>query len=210
MVENDLLKIDVGKSENSYSLKNQLKEIGRGLYPTFILILLFFLLFLILFFCFYNIFFPLKYVDEIKEFSNKYDVSPSLVASVINVESGFDCDSISNKGAVGLMQIMPTTANFISYKINFSTDEGIVLTDVKTNLELGIAYLSYLSQKYDDTFTLLCAYNAGEGNVSNWLKDSRYSLDGKKLKITPYKETNFYAQKVLRGINFYQNRISKS
>lgn len=207
MVNNNSL--EIGAINRPNSIKTQAKEIIKGLYPTFILIVLFCFLFSILMFCFYNIFFPLKYSSEIKEFSSKYDVSPALVASVINVESSFDANSISNKGAVGLMQIMPTTANFISYKINYPVEPKIVLTDISTNLELGIAYLKYLSQKFDDTFTMLCAYNAGEGNVIDWLKDTRYSIDGKKLKTTPYKETNLYAQKVLRGLNFYQNRISK-
>ena len=64
--------------------------------------------------CFYSYFYPLKYQDEISVVSAKYDVDKALIASVINVESGYNENAISQKGARGLMQIMPSTAEWLS------------------------------------------------------------------------------------------------
>lgn len=186
---------------------SQLNEIAKKLFPTFLLVLVFSVLFLVFAFCYYNIFFPLKYVDEIKSLSNKYSIEPALIASMINAESSFNPQIVSNKGAVGLMQIMPNTAKYLVFRLNLREYNDLDLLDAKTNIEIGVAYINYLSQKFDDEFTILCAYNAGEGNVYNWLKDKTYSLDGIHLTATPFKQTNYYAQKVLRNKLIYEKLL---
>lgn len=176
------------------------------IYPTLILIFIFVILSFIFLYVYNYYFFPLKYKNNIIEISEKYDVEASLIASIINAESKFDSGSISSMGAVGLMQIMPATANFVIEKQN-KTNCKIDLFDVNTNLEIGISYVRYLLNKFEDYYTMLCAYNAGEGKVKQWLKDERYSLDGKALKSTPYAQTNYYASKVLRNHYYYKCKM---
>ena len=110
--------------------------------------------------------FDLQYDEYISTCCNEYNVDKSLVYAIVKAESNFDQNAISNKGAVGLMQIMPTTATFVSQKQGKQTFD---LTDAKDNLTLGIAYLSYLDKKFNDVKYVICAYNAGEGKVQEWI-----------------------------------------
>lgn len=151
--------------------------------------------------------FPLKYIDEIKECCVEYNLDPSLVASLINEESSFRTKCVSSSGAVGLMQLMPKTAEWVATKMKKQNFEIGMLFYPKNNIDLGTYYLNYLKDKFVDIFTVLCAYNAGEGLVSLWLKDSKYSIDGKTLKSTPFRETNIYVKKVLENQKRYKTRL---
>lgn len=135
-----------------------------------------------------------RYSRAIKGYAQKYGVEPELIAAVVRAESSFNPNALSEKGAEGLMQIMPETAEFIAQTIFYEKD--VDLFDWECNLELGTAYLAYLFEKFDGEYEVLCAYNAGEGRVVAWLNDSAYSSDGKTLDIVPFKETRVYAQKV--------------
>ena len=126
---------------------------------------------------------------------------------MINAESKFEPNSMSSKGAVGLMQLLPSTASFIAEQENIEYTCSAELKNASTNLLLGIAYVRYLLNKFPDTYTMLCAYNAGEGNVAQWLQNAKYSKNGETLKNTPFKETNAYAKKVLRNIPLYKARL---
>ena len=110
--------------------------------------------------------FDMQYDTHISTCCNEFDVDKSLVYAIVKAESNFDQYAISNKGAVGLMQIMPSTATFVSQKIGKQTFD---LTDAKDNLTLGIAYLSYLDKRFNDVKYVICAYNAGEGKVQEWI-----------------------------------------
>ena len=152
--------------------------------------------------------YPLKYEEIIILNSKEYNLSTQLIASVINVESGFKKNEVSTKGAIGLMQIMPTTAIWIAEKLSLDTSNITEnLKDPEFNINLGCYYFKYLIKKFEDVNTALFAYNAGEGNVINWLKDKRYSTDGKVLNSCPYDETNNYVKKVNRNIRVYENKI---
>ena len=146
-------------------------------------------------------YYPLKYEDEIVYCSKKYDVDPGLVASVIRVESSFDPYTVSNKNAKGLMQLLTTTADDMAQRLNIVEYD---IFDVKTNIELGTYYLSYLFEIFDDQNTVLASYNAGLGNVKNWLADTRYSTDGKTLKVIPFSETKEYVKKVNKFFEYYK------
>ena len=174
-----------------------------------ILIIPFFILFLLFFtFVFYSVNYPLKYKNEIKQFSLKYGLKPELVASLINKESSFNKNAVSSAGAIGLMQILPSTALYISqmlkeedvFKIEDLYNSGI-------NIKYGCYYLKYLKNKFNDEKTFLAAYNAGETTVFNWLKNSNYSNDGKTLKHIPYSVTENYALKIMRTKKYYLYRI---
>ena len=174
-----------------------------------ILILLFLVVFLLVLFVntYYAFKYPIKYKEEILTYSKEFDLDSAFVASVINAESRFKSNAISKKGAVGLMQILPSTANFIALKLkleNFTQDD---LLDPKTNIRFGCYYLNYLSKKFTSRENILCAYNAGETVVFSWLKNEKYSEDGVALKKIPYKQTNSYVDKVNDSYRYYSKKF---
>ena len=132
-----------------------------------------------------------------------YDIEPDIVYSLMKTESGFRENAKSSAGAVGIMQIKPSTAQFICERTNipFETER---LYEGEYNVSLGCAYLLYLSERFGDIKTVLSAYNAGEGSVSKWLEDKRYSDDGIHLKEIPYSETRNYVKKIDRYRKIYK------
>jgi soluble lytic murein transglycosylase-like protein len=125
--------------------------------------------------------------EEIMSAAQSASLDPALVHAVIYVESRYKHLAISPKGAIGLMQLMPTTA--ARYGIN---DAG---RSVKDNLKAGTLYLQYLQKKFDNNLSLvLAAYNAGEGTVE------KYSW-----QIPPYPETRQYVIKVTNKYNALRN-----
>lgn len=162
---------------------------------------------LIFFLCIYiTVKYPIKYKDDIEIYSKKYNVSPYIVASVINVESSFNENALSNKGALGLMQLMPSTAQWLCEMLGKNYNQND-LFEAKINIELGTYYISYLLCKFDDFTVALCAYNAGEGTVKSWLLNEEYSKDGKTLSKIPFQETKNYVKKVKRNLGFYEYRF---
>lgn len=151
-----------------------------------------------------TVIYPLGYREEIVEYSEKQDIDPFLVASIIRTESNFYNQAVSKKDAKGLMQITPTTAEWISGEINevnFTEDD---LFDPKTNIKFGTWYLNRIGTNYDDLDIILSCYNAGSGNVSEWLKDKELSSDGLKLDKIPFKETDEYVKKVKSNKKIYR------
>ena len=149
-------------------------------------------------------FYPLEYEDYIKKYGDEYGVSYELVAAVIKAESDFDPDVKSSAGAVGLMQLLPATAEEIAPKIGIEYKEDM-LTDPETNIALGCYYLAYLHKNlYENWDTACAAYNAGIGRVKGWLNDSRYSNDGKTLKYIPFEETRNYVEEIQENKEKYK------
>lgn len=130
-------------------------------------------------------------------------LDPALVYAVVKAESGFDERAVSRAGAVGLMQLRPSTAAFICERDGICFEEDR-LCDGAYNLGLGCRYLSYLLTRFPAEETALAAYNAGEGTVRGWLADPTLSPDGTTLTRIPYPETEDYVKKVARFKNFYE------
>ncbi len=105
---------------------------------------------------------PTKVVDYqqlIVKKADKYRLDPTLISAVISTESAFDSGAISQKGAMGLMQLMPTTAREMGVRNPFNPEE---------NIEGGTRYLQYLLKKYNGDLTrALAAYNAGPTRVES-------------------------------------------
>lgn len=152
--------------------------------------------------------FPLKFEKDIKIYAKEYYLTPELVASVINVESGFDQTQVSNVGAIGLMQLMPSTALEIADKLmieNFKIDD---LYDPTVNIRFGCFYLRYLLDFYNDNLNnALASYNAGLSNVNSWLINSEYSADGENLNNIPYKETRNFVNKIYNNLKVYKYKF---
>ncbi len=150
-------------------------------------------------------FYPIEYSEYVEEYSAEYNLDKYLVYAVIQTESKFDPDAVSEAGAVGLMQLMEETANECNEKEDFGYTIPEDLKDPEKNIRMGCYYLSRLLKIFDEDKELaLFAYNGGIGNVEKWLDDEEYA-DGKGgLDISPYQETNDYVDKVLRSYKRYR------
>ena len=148
--------------------------------------------------------FPKKYEAYIAEYSYQYGLDKYLVASVINIESGYDSQSVSKVGALGLMQILPSTAFDIADRMNIKIVKDD-LFDVKTNIKIGCFYLSYLIEMFDGNIdNALCAYNWGLSNVKKWLDLGNIDESGTITNI-PIKETHNYLKKYRINRFVYKN-----
>ncbi len=145
------------------------------------------------------IFFPLKYTDEVFLYSEKYELKNELIFAVIKAESGFDSKKLSEKGATGLMQIMPKTADYVSRE--FFGGREIDLTLPKDNIETGCFYLGYLREKFKNETETLAAYNAGEGNVKIWKNECGGKLSENDI---PFPETKKYVRRVKAYAKIYR------
>lgn len=174
-------------------------------YAKYLLYLVAILCFLLIF-IFYVFLYPLKYKIQIIEASEKYQLPTHLIASIVLTESSFDKNAISKKGAVGLMQILPSTAKWVCELKGDKYDQE-KLNEVSYNLDIGCYYLKYLINKFESVDTAIVAYNAGEGNVSSWLKNQSLSSDGVTLISIPYKESNNYLKKVKQTQKIYKDRF---
>ena len=142
--------------------------------------------------------FPRPYAEEVKASG----LEPHLVYAVIKAESGFDEKVVSRAGAIGLMQLLPSTAEFVCAREDLPYEEDR-LVEGAYNLKLGCLYLRYLLGRFPAEKTALAAYNAGEGVVAEWLKDPEISEDGLNLLHIPYPETARYVKKILKIKKFY-------
>lgn len=157
-----------------------------------------------------NTFYPLKYSEYVLKYSKETNTDPYLVYAVINTESKFNKDVVSNVGARGLMQIMEDTFNWIKYRKKDTRD--ITYDDIfepEYNIDYGTYMLSLLCEEYQDIPTAIAAYHAGRGTVNNWLKDPQYSTDGKTLDNIPSSTTEHYVNKVLKAYEGYTNLYNK-
>ncbi|MEA5057121.1 MAG: lytic transglycosylase domain-containing protein [Anaerotignum propionicum] len=140
---------------------------------------------------------PLKYREQVEKYAKMYDVEESLIFAVIFCESRFDPDAHSRAGAKGLMQVTTETGWWAASRIDYLDVETIDLKDPETSIAVGTWYLQWLEDKFEEVEpTVLAAYNAGHGKVSQWLADEKYSDDGYHLKEIPFAETNSYVKKV--------------
>lgn len=152
--------------------------------------------------------YPLEHEDYIVESARAHGVDPYLVAAVIKTESNWDEDACSNKGAEGLMQLMPETAQDMIDKgivdgSRYSSDD---LFDARTNIEFGCAYLSYLLQYFNGaTDRAIAAYNAGMGNVDDWAEE-----DTALHNAITFPETQAYLFRVTTAQERYEDLYPNS
>lgn len=140
--------------------------------------------------------YPLEYTDLVNKAAKDYNLQPALIYGVIHTESRFDPDAGSSVGALGLMQIMPETFDWLQEKRGEAgkyTTEDLYTPSV--NIDYGSYLLRYFLDYYGNEKCAVAAYNAGF-EVSNWLEDPNCSPDGMTLDVIPYPETSEYVVKV--------------
>ena len=148
--------------------------------------------------------YPKKYSYEVEKYAKEYNVDQYLIYAVIKAESNFKEKAVSRKNAMGLMQLMQDTAREIANMIGIEINEELLL-EPDTNINLGTKYLSILLGKYGNVEVAVSAYNAGSGNVDNWITEGIIQADGSDIENVPFKETNNYVRKILRNYKIYSN-----
>jgi peptidoglycan lytic transglycosylase len=118
-----------------------------------------------------RVWYPLRYEQIVRGHAQHYDLDPALLAAVIYQESKFKADARSSSGAIGLMQLLPATAEGIAVHTGGTAFRVGDLYDPEINIRYGAWYLHHLMQKYGEEETALAAYNAGQDNVDRWRRD---------------------------------------
>ena len=145
--------------------------------------------------------FSKKYKNFVVKFSDEFGLEESLVYAIIKVESDFKKDAVSKSGALGLMQILPKTAKWIAKELGEEYLEEKMFMP-KFNIRFGCLYLRYLIDKFEKIDIAVCAYNAGEGKVLDWVEDGKLN----RAKID-YEETRNYLARVEKFYRVYENKL---
>ena len=127
-----------------------------------------------------------RYSDLISRAAEKHEINPNLIHAVISAESGYNPRATSDKGAMGLMQLMPGTASLMGVKKPY---------DAAQNIEGGVKYLRQMLAEFQSVPLAIAAYNAGPGAVRQY-----------KNSIPPYPETQRYVKNVTNFYLFYRMR----
>lgn len=145
----------------------------------------------------------INYQDQIKKYSDKYNVDPLLTAAIVKVESDFDNDAQSHQNAKGLMQLLDETAKH-SAEVIGEKYYPEKLNDIDYNLNLGVGYYDYLFKYYNNKELALAAYNGGVGNVDKWIDEGLLDKNDPDISKIPFNETRQYVTKVLSNYNVYK------
>jgi soluble lytic murein transglycosylase len=138
--------------------------------------------------------YPLRYTEYVRVHAREHRLDPALLAAVIYQESKFRPSARSKSGAIGLMQLTPSTAHGIAVRTGGHRFRTSDLYDPEINIRYGAWYLADLFAKYHSERLVLAAYNAGQGNVDRW----RAHGDG-----IVFPETTAYVKRVERLQRIY-------
>ena len=147
--------------------------------------------------------YPLKYEKTVKSQCRKNNLEESFVFAVIKCESDFQSDAVSSAGAMGLMQIMPDTFTWLKTKTGEDLPQE-KLFDPEVSIKYGCLLYSMFMEQFGSEREAVAAYHAGPNNVKKWLKDEKYSSDGKTLKDIPFSSTKYYVDNVMKTKEIYQ------
>ncbi len=150
-------------------------------------------------------FYPKQYEKYVWQYSEELNIDPLLTLAIIKTESNFKEDTVSKSGAIGLMQLMDTTAREQAQKlgIDYSTE---LLYNPESNIKLGLNYFDTLLTYFNDNYILaFIAYNAGLGNVEKWINEGLITRNGEGTENIPFPETNMYVRKIVRNYKIYQD-----
>jgi len=148
---------------------------------------------------------PVFYKELIYKYSEIYELDPLLASAVIKVESNFQAYAQSNRGAIGLMQIMPETGKEMARRLKIKPFVASDLNNPEINIKIGLYYLARSKKQFNgDVYLALAAYNGGSANVQKWLAEKKIDTDGAVVQI-PFEETKGFVQKVMLHYEWFKN-----
>ncbi|MFB2938981.1 transglycosylase SLT domain-containing protein [Aerosakkonemataceae cyanobacterium BLCC-F154] len=141
--------------------------------------------------------YPFPFLGYTKAWSQKHQLNPLLVTALMRQESRFETEIRSSAGAVGLMQIMPTTGKWVAQQISV---KDYNLENPNDNIRLGTWYLDHTHDTYKNNSLLAVAsYNAGPGNVSKWIDQLGLTDPDEFVEYIPFPETKGYVEHVFEN-----------
>jgi peptidoglycan lytic transglycosylase len=153
--------------------------------------------------------FPVIYRDAIEANAAKYDIDPGWIYGVVRQESAFVVDARSDAGAIGLMQLLPSTGRAGIRRLRLHTRVEDALLSVEHNLRIGVNYLKQVLDRYGGHQVLAtAAYNAGPNRVSGWMPEAPIDADV-WVETIPYSETRGYVKNVFAFAAVYEYRLGK-
>lgn len=152
----------------------------------------------------FNLRFLSPHRETLRKVLQQHELDEAWVYGLIRQESRFIADIKSHAGAAGLMQLMPTTAEWVAKQLGIQNFRQHLVVDVNTNLRLGTYYLKHVLSTLDNQPLLAsAAYNAGPGRAKRW-RDNTVPLEGAIYAETiPFNETRDYVKKVLKNSMYY-------
>ncbi|MCB8817506.1 lytic transglycosylase domain-containing protein [Desulfosporosinus shakirovi] len=151
-----------------------------------------------------RIIYPYPHRTVVEKYAAQYGVDPLFVLAVIREESKFLPRSESHKGAKGLMQLMPSTAQSIAESIGDKAYSEEYLLDPEKNIQYGTWYLASLQKLFSNNRPLvIAAYNGGRGRVQEWINSGQIDPENIRLEDIPFKETRDYVDRVLKSYQKY-------
>ena len=151
--------------------------------------------------------FPVIYRDVIEANAAAYDIDPGWVYGVVRQESAFVVDARSPAGALGLMQLLPSTGRRLLQQLKLGVRLYDALLDVEHNVRIGVSYLKQVLERYGGHQVLAtAAYNAGPNRVSSWIPPTPLDADV-WIETVPYDETRGYIKNVLAFAAIYEYRL---
>lgn len=145
----------------------------------------------------WRFFYPLPYHELTIKYARAYDQDPYLLSAMMRAESSFNPRAVSDKGARGLMQIMPETGQSIAPQLGYTDFSPDQLFIPEVNINMGAWYLADLDREFNgNVILMLAAYNGGPGNVMEWMAADKTG-GIKEIDQIPFPETRLYIEKVL-------------
>jgi soluble lytic murein transglycosylase len=131
-------------------------------------------------------------------------VDPYLIAAIIREESQYDVKAVSRVGAIGLMQVMPATANNVAQRVGLPAVGREDLFDQETNMRIRVLYVEQLlEQSSANLVYTVASYNEGPLAVGNWIAQYRGDNQDEFVELIPYQKTRQYVKRVLRSYREY-------
>lgn len=162
----------------------------------------------------YTLRFPLDHTDEVGQAANQHRVDQALIYGLMRAESALQPDARSPVGAMGLLQLMPSTARAVARRQGRQLRDVEELYDPQTNVALGVAHLAELEERFDNDWRLVAAaYNAGINAVERWLNRDNVPADLPRdvwVETLPFYETRDYVPRVLAFATIYEWQMDRS
>jgi soluble lytic murein transglycosylase len=159
---------------------------------------------------FWWIAYPQGMRNDVEAIAKESQVDPDLITAVIREESHYDPEAISSVGAIGLMQLMPTTAHWVAKRINLESYSRDQLHFPSVNVRLGAHYLAFLLDRFGgEPISAVAAYNAGPESVTRWKATVNTDDRDEFVETIPFQETRSFVKRVMRSYYEYE-RLQKS
>ena len=159
----------------------------------------------------YSLRFPMPYKQQVMQQAQVKELDPSLIYGVMRRESLFDPLARSRVGALGLMQLMPSTARRVARSLGMKKPRRSDILHVENNIRFGTHYLKTVMNRFENNVALAAAaYNAGPGNVKRWLPKNSVMPADLWVETVPFKETRNYVQAVLAYSTVFDKYLGKN